>query len=62
MIKKSTVKDCVDTLKDLCDIRSRVLNEFEPLQELEKYLLVTSMIDEKINDCVKRLDENLEEE
>ena len=40
-------------LKDLIDIRSRIANEFEPTQELDKYLLLTSIVDERINNIWK---------
>lgn len=49
-------------LKDLIDIRSRIANEFEPTQELDKYLLLTSIVDERINKHMETLSEEMEEE
>ena len=49
-------------LKDLIDIRSRISNEFEPTQELDKYLLLTSIVDERINKHMEILSEEVEVE
>lgn len=39
--------DNFNMLKDLINIRTRLVNEFEPVQELEKNLLLEEIIDEK---------------
>lgn len=49
-------------IKDLVDIRSRIANEFEPTQELDKYLLLTSIVDERINKHMEILSEEVEVE
>lgn len=54
--------DNFSMLKDLVDIRSRIANEFEPTQELDKYLLLTSIVDERINKHMEILSEEVEVE
>ena len=38
--------DNFNMLKDLNNIRTRISNEFEPTQELDKYLLLEGMMNE----------------
>lgn len=54
--------DNFSMLKDLVDIRSRIANEFEPTQELDKYLLLSSIVDERINKHIEILSEEVEVE
>ena len=54
--------DNFSMLKDLVNIRSRIANEFEPTQELDKYLLLTSIVDERINKHMEILSEEVEVE
>ena len=54
--------DNFDNLKDLNDIRNRIANEFDPSQELDKYLILISMIDERINKAIIAIDEEGGEE
>ena len=54
--------DNFSMLKDLVDIRSRIANEFEPTQELDKYLLLEGMLDERINKAIEAIAEEVGEE
>ena len=40
--------DNFNNLKDLNNIRTRISNEFEPIQELDKFLLLEGMLGEGI--------------
>lgn len=54
--------DNFNMLKDLNNIRTRISNEFEPTQELDKYLLLEGMLDERINKAIEAIDEEVGEE
>lgn len=54
--------DNFNMLKDLNNIRNRLVNEFEPVQELEKYLLLEEIIDDKIKQIIEDLNEEIERE
>lgn len=54
--------DNFNMLKDLNDIRTRISNEFEPTQELDKYLLLEGMLDERINKAIEAIAEEVGEE
>ena len=51
--------DNFSMLKDLVDIRSRIANEFEPTQELDKYLLLVGMVDERIKKSIEIMDKEI---
>lgn len=61
---KHSVKfiDNFNMLKDLNNIRTRISNEFEPTQELDKYLLLEGMLDERINKAIEAMNEEVWEE
>lgn len=54
--------DNFNILKDLNNIRTRISNEFEPTQELDKYLLLEGMVDERINKAIEAMNEEVREE
>ncbi|MBR2891137.1 MAG: hypothetical protein IKC22_02010 [Bacilli bacterium] len=54
--------DNFNILKDLNNIRTRISNEFEPTQELDKYLLLEGMLDERINKAIEAMNEEVREE
>ena len=54
--------DNLNMLKDLNNIRTRISNEFEPTQELDKYLLLEGMLDERINKAIEAIAEEVGEE
>ena len=54
--------DNFNMLKDLNNIRIRISNEFEPTQELDKYLLLEGMLDERINKAIEAIAEEVGEE
>jgi len=54
--------DNFNILKDLNNIRTRISNEFEPTQELDKYLLLEGMLDERINKAIEAMNEEVGEE
>lgn len=54
--------DNFNILKDLNNIRTRISNEFEPTQELDKYLLLEGMLDERINKAIDAMNEEVREE
>lgn len=54
--------DNFNLLKDLNNIRTRISNEFEPTQELDKYLLLEGMLDERINKAIEAMNEEVREE
>ena len=54
--------DNFNILKDLNNIRTRISNEFEPTQELDKYLLLEGMLDERINKAIEARNEEVGEE
>lgn len=54
--------DNFNMLMDLNDIRTRISNEFEPTQELDKYLLLEGMLDERINKAIEAIAEEVGEE
>lgn len=54
--------DNFNMLKDLNNIRTRISNEFEPIQELDKYLLLEGMLDERINKAIEAINEEVGEE
>lgn len=54
--------DNFNMLKDLNNIRTRISNEFEPTQELDKYLLLEGMLDERINKAIETIAEEVGEE
>lgn len=54
--------DNFNILKDLNNIRTRISNEFEPTQELDKYLLLEGMLDERINKVIEAMNEEVREE
>lgn len=54
--------DNFNMLKDLNNIRTRISNEFEPTQELDKYLLLEGMLDERINKAIEAIAEEVGEE
>ena len=59
----STLKKAYDeAVKDLNNIRTRISNEFEPTQELDKYLLLEGMLDERINKAIETMNEEVGEE
>lgn len=51
--------DNFENLKDLTDIRSRIANEFEPSTELDKYLLLIGMVDERIKKSIEIMDKEI---
>lgn len=51
-----------EVFKDLNNIRTRMSNEFEPTQELDKYLLLEEMLDERINKAIEAMNEEVGEE
>lgn len=51
--------DNFENLKDLTDIRSRIANEFEPSNELDKYLLLVGMVDERIKKSIEIMDKEI---
>ena len=54
--------DNFNMLKDLNNIRIRISNEFEPTQELDKFLLLEGMLDERINKAIEAIAEEVGEE
>lgn len=54
--------DNFNMLKDLNNIRTRISNEFEPTQELDKYLLLEGMLDERINKAIEAMDQEVGDE
>ena len=54
--------DNFNMLKDLNNIRTRISNEFEPTQELDKYLLLEGMLDERLNKAIETIAEEVGEE
>lgn len=54
--------DNFNILKDLNNIRTRISNEFEPTQELDKYLLLEGMLDERIKKAIEAMNEEVGEE
>lgn len=54
--------DNFNMLKDLNNIRTRISNEFEPTQELDLYLLLEGMLDERINKAIEAIAEEVGEE
>lgn len=54
--------DNFNMLKDLNNIITRISNEFEPTQELDKYLLLEGMLDERINKAIETIAEEVGEE
>ena len=54
--------DNFNMLKELNNIRIRISNEFEPTQELDKYLLLEGMLDERINKAIEVIAEEVGEE
>lgn len=54
--------DNFNMLKDLNNIRTRISNEFEPTQELDLYLLLEGMLDERINKAIEAMNEEVGEE
>lgn len=54
--------DNFNILKELNNIRTRISNEFEPTQELDKYLLLEGMLDERINKAIEAMNEEVMEE
>ena len=53
--------DNFNMLKDLNDIRVRASDVFEPTQELDKYLLLVTMTDERINKAINAISEEVGE-
>ncbi len=56
------VLDYINELKELNEIRTRASNEFEPVQELEKYLLLVEIVDEKMQELFEKLYQEIEKE
>lgn len=56
------VLDYINELKELNEIRVRASNEFEPVQELEKYLLLVEVVDEKMKELFEKIDQEIEKE
>lgn len=54
--------DNFNMLKDLNNIRTRISNEFEPSQELDKYLLLEGMLNERMNKAIEAMNEEVGEE
>lgn len=51
--------DNFNMLKDLNNIRTRISNEFEPTQELDKYLLLEGMLNERMNKAIEAMNEEV---
>lgn len=49
-------------LKDLLEIRKKMVDVFDPTQEPDKYLLITTLIDERLFKHLEVLNEEVGEE
>lgn len=62
IVSQARIVDRINEIGQLNEIRSRLANEFEPLHELNLYLCIVDIIDERIDCIINELKKNVRQE